>query len=101
MTRDSSLSIDKKVIEITLDRLRNEHLKEHESLPNDNQSFAKLTVSGLNDSNWNLLKDNVIIKFNKVVEFAKKLKPTKRNGLWMAAKLFDQLGLVSPVSVVF
>ena len=106
-------SNDKKVIEkITLDRLRNERLKERESPPKEEESFAKLTVGGLDEidpekehkvlgSNWNLSEDTFVIKLYKVVEFAKNLEPTKRNVLRMAAKLFDPLGLVSPVTVVF
>jgi len=40
------------------------------------------------------------MKLNSVVEYAKNLKPTKRNVLRIAAKLFDPLGLISPVMVV-
>ena len=106
-------SNDKKVIEkITLDCLMNERLKERESLSHEDQSFAKVAVGGLDEidpekehkvlgSNWNLSEDTFVINFYKVVEFAKSLEPTKRNVLRMAAKLFDPLGLVSPVTVVF
>ena len=101
----------KEVIEkITLDRLKKERLKEQESPSNEDQSFAKLSVGGLDEidptkehkvlgTNWNLEEDIFIMKLNKVVEFARNLEPTKRNILRIAAKLFDPLGLISPVMV--
>ena len=70
-----------------------------------------MTVGGLDEidptkehkvlgSNWNLAEDTFVLKLSKVVEFARDLEPTKRNVLRIAAKLFDPLGLISPVMVV-
>ena len=70
-----------------------------------------MTVGGLHEidpskehkvlgSNWNLAEDTFVLKLSKVVEFARDLEPTKRNVLRIAAKLFDPLGLISPVMVV-
>ena len=70
-----------------------------------------MTVGGLDEiesteehkvlgSNWNLDKDTLVLKLDKVVEFGRNLEPTKRNVLRIAAKLFDPLGLISPVTVV-
>ena len=70
-----------------------------------------MTVGGLDEidpakehkvlgSNWNLAEDTFVLKLNKVVEFARDFEPTKRNELRIAAKLFDPLGLISPVMVV-
>lgn len=42
-------------------------------------------------SNWNLAKDKLVLKLDKVVEFGRNLEPTKRNVLRIAAKLFDHL----------
>ena len=44
-------------------------------------------------------EDIFIMKLNKVVEFARNLEPNKRNILIIAAKLFDPLGIISPVMV--
>ena len=102
----------KEVIQkIALDRLEKEQPKENEPHSNEAQSFAKMTVGGLDEidptmehkvlgSNWNLSEDTFVLKLSKVVEFASDLEPTKRNVLRIEAKLFDPLGLISPVMVV-
>ena len=70
-----------------------------------------MTVGGLDEidptkehkvlgSNWNLAEDTFVLKLSKVVDFARDLEPTKQNVLRIAAKLFDPLGLISPVMVV-
>ena len=59
----------------------------------------KITVGGLDESdptkerkvfgtNWNLEEDIIVMKMNKIVEFARGLEPTKQNVLRIAAKLF-------------
>ena len=76
----------------------------------EDQSYAKMTVGDLQEIqsqeehkvlglNWNLDKDTFILKLEKVVEFGENLKPTKRNVLKIAAKVFDPLGLISPATV--
>ena len=102
----------KKVIEkIALDRLKKEQPKQNEPQSNEEQAFAKMTVGGLDEidptkehkvlgSNWNLSEDTFVLKLSKVIEFARDLEPIKRNVLRIAAKLFDPLGLISPVTVV-
>ena len=79
----------KEVIEkIALDRLKKEQPKENEPHSNEEQSFAKMTVGGLDEidpteehkvlgSNWNLSEDTFVLKLGKVVEFARGLEPTK------------------------
>ena len=102
----------KEIIEkIVLDRLKKEQPQENELHSYEDQSFAKMTVGGLDEidptkehkvlgSNWNRAEDTFVLKLSKVVQFARDLEPTKRNVLRIAAKLFDPLGLISPVMVV-
>ena len=91
--------------------MQKEHHEKQESPQDEEQSYAKITVGGLEEinptkehkvlgTNWNLGEDTIVMKLNSVVEFAKNLEPTKRNVLRIAAKLFDPLGLISPVMVV-
>ena len=74
-------------------------------------TYAKITDGGLDEidptkehkvlgTNWNLEEDTIVMKLNKIVEFARGLEPTKRDVLRIAARLFDPLGLISPVMVV-
>lgn len=96
---------------ISSDRMKRERLGKQESASDEEQSYAKITVGGLEEidptkehkvlgTNWNLEEDTIVMKLNKIVEFARNLEPTKRNVLRIAAKLFDPLGLISPVMVV-
>ena len=74
-------------------------------------SYAKITDGGLDEidptkehkvlgTNWNVEEDTIVMKLNKIVEFARGLEPTKRDVLRIAARLFDPLGLISPVMVL-
>ena len=66
----------------------------------------KITVGGLDEidptkerkvfgTNWNLEEDIIVMKMNKIVEFARGLEPTKQNVLRIAAKLFDPTDIPS------
>ena len=77
----------------------------------EEESYAKMTVGGLEEidptkehkvlgTNWNLEEDAIVMKLNKIIEFASNLELTKRNVLRIADKLFDPLGLIAPVIVV-
>ncbi|XP_068738691.1 uncharacterized protein [Montipora capricornis] len=90
---------------ISSDRTKKEHLERKESAPDQEESYAKITVGGLDEidptkehkvlgTNWNLEEDTIVMKFTRCLE------PTKGNVLRIAAKLFDPLGLISPVMVV-
>ena len=79
-----------------------------ESATEDEQSYAKATIgkgTSAEDSDnkvlgiiWSTKTDALIIKFSEIVELAKSLPATKRNVLKIIAKLFDPLGLVTPIS---
>lgn len=74
----------------------------------DNESYAKISVGGLHEIdptqgehkilgiNWNLNSDTLVIKLDKVTEFARSLELNKRNVLRLSVKLFHPLGLISP-----
>ncbi|CAB3997366.1 G2 M phase-specific E3 ubiquitin- ligase [Paramuricea clavata] len=74
-------------------------------------SYAKESIGGLEEietpkehkvlgMNWDTDSDTFVLKLTKVVQFARNLEPSKRNVLKIAAKLFDPLGLLSPVTVL-
>ena len=72
---------------------------------------ARLTAGGLEELsdhdehkvpcfNWNITHDTFIFKLFLLSEFAKELKPTKRNILRVTAKLFDPMAILSPFIVL-
>ena len=77
----------------------------------ENESYAKISVGGLHEIdptqgehkvlgiNWNLNSDTFVIKLDKITAFARDLEPNKRNVLRLTAKLFDPLGLISPIMI--
>ncbi|KAK3727775.1 hypothetical protein QZH41_016420, partial [Actinostola sp. cb2023] len=88
--------------------------KVNESAPStvkqEDESYAKISVGGLDEittrtehkvlgMNWNLDSDVIVLKIDKIVEFAQTLELTKRNILRMSAKLFDPLEIVAPILV--
>ena len=93
----------KEVIEkIALDRLKKEQPKENEPCSNEEQSFAKMTVGGLDEidptkeykvlgSNWNLSEDTFVLKLSKVVEFARDLEPRRIKILGKAQLTYAEL----------
>ena len=83
----------------------------HNDFLQEGLSYAKLTVGGLEELsdhdehkvlglNWNITHDTFIFKLFLLSEFAKELKPTKRNILRVKAKLFDLMGILSPFIVL-
>lgn len=64
--------------------MQKEHHEKQESPQDEEQSYAKITVGGLEEinptkehkvlgTNWNLGEDTIVMKLNSVVEFAKNL----------------------------
>ena len=51
--------------------------------------------------NWDLEADTIIFYFDELVNEAFLLPMTKRSILKISAKIFDPLGLISPISIQF
>ena len=51
--------------------------------------------------NWSTDNDEFIFQFDEVLTLAETLPPTKRNILKIGAKIFDPLGLISPINLQF
>ena len=78
----------------------------------EDESYAKLSVGGLEElsalnerkvlgQNWDTVNDTFIIyKLDLLANFTKDLKATKRNILKVVAKIYDPLGILSPLTVV-
>ena len=49
--------------------------------------------------NWNIERDTFVFRFDWLVEFAKELILNKRTVLKVVAKLYDPLGLISPLFI--
>ena len=49
--------------------------------------------------NWNVEKDTFTFHFDWLVQYAKELPSTKRSVLKVVAKLYDPLGLISPLFI--
>ena len=50
---------------------------------------------------WNPESDSLLFDIQHITELATKLQPTKRNVIGLAARFFDPLGVISPVTVQF
>ena len=50
---------------------------------------------------WNPESDLLLFDIQHITELATKLQPTKRNVIGLAARFFDPLGVISPVTVQF
>ena len=48
---------------------------------------------------WNTSIDSFVFRLDRLVDLARSLEPTKRNLLKIVAKLFDPMGLLSPVII--
>ena len=49
--------------------------------------------------NWNIERDTFVFRFDWLVEFAKELILNKRTVIKVVAKLYDPLGLISPLFI--
>ena len=50
---------------------------------------------------WNVTQDDFLFNIGEVAATIEDFKPTKRNVVSATAKLFDPLGIVSPVTILF
>ena len=75
------------------------------------ESYAKLSVGGLEElsklnghkvlgQNWDTVNDTFISKLDLLANFMKDLKVTKRNIFKVVAKIYDPLGILSPLTIV-
>ena len=48
---------------------------------------------------WNYHNDNVVFDFTNTASLAKRVEPTKRNVISTASKMYDPLGMISPITV--
>ena len=51
--------------------------------------------------NWNISTDNFVIDLASIWEEASQISPTKRNVIRLVSKIYDPLGLISPVTSTF
>lgn len=97
-----------------LDQIQDDRIK-YEGVENvegrvvaDTETYAEATIGHLEELQetyehkifailWNCKTDELLIKFDGVLESAVELNPTKRTVLRVAARLYTSLGFVSPV----
>ena len=48
---------------------------------------------------WNYQSDNLVFYFTNTAFLAKRVEPTKRNVISRASKMYDSLGIISPITV--
>ena len=48
---------------------------------------------------WNYHNDHVVFDFANTASLAKRVEPTKRNVISTASKIYDPLGIISPITV--
>lgn len=79
------------------------------SVMEDDQSYSKgsLGTKGGNQvhkllgAQWDFIKDVLICDINDVIEIITRSRPTKRAVVSMTCRIFDPLGIVSPVAIMF
>lgn len=100
---------------LTNDKALRDRIEQNENPSNakgkndDEETFAKIalgTGSGIKKGchkvlglPWDLESDSIAVSFEKLVERARGMRPTKRNLLSLLAGLFDPLGVISPMIV--
>ena len=74
----------------------------------EDKSFIKSTVGPTRTADalvktlgifWNTATEEISFDFTELIESAKKMQATKRSLLQLTAKLFDPLGLLSPLTI--
>ena len=83
------------------------HETANESVTNEEETYAKLTLGSETNKScpkvlglpWDCENDLICFSFEKIVEKAQEIRPTKRSLLSLLASMFDPLGIISPVIV--
>ena len=82
------------------------------TLTQDSVTFAKVSVGpdlqeidSLNQvnilgNNWDFREDLLTFDFQSLMEFARELLPIKRNIICIYSKVFDPVGVISPIFVI-
>ena len=100
-----------------LDRIQDDRVKcesnkaRERGIVEDTDTYAKTTVGNLEELQetdehkvlglpWNCKTDKLLIEFDGVFDGVEELSPTKRTVLKVAARLYDPLGIASPVTVL-
>ena len=63
---------------------------------NDSTISCEMKILGLN---WDIEKDTFMFYFDGLVQFSRELPLNKRSVLKVVAKLYDPLGLISPLFI--
>ena len=100
---------------LTNDKALRDRIEQNENPSNakgkndDEETFAKIALGTGSEIKkgchkvlglpWDLESDSIAVSFEKLVERARGMRPTKRNLLSLLAGLFDPLGVISPMIV--
>ena len=95
-----------KVLQDRIDEAENQN----ESSPTE-ESYAQATLGGVNKALkgeqkvlgviWDIERDEFVVNVESILEEALKTEPTKRNIIRIVSKIYDPMGLISPVIIQF
>ena len=81
-----------------------------ELLEDTSETYAKSTLAGSNRSLedqkvlgvvWSIKSDELVTDLQPILREAENIEPTKRNIISIVSKIYDPMGLISPVVVTF
>ena len=95
-------NVDKQVVETSV---VDTNVVEEEDM-NYSRTVIGSAVEGLGGQRilrtlWNYHNDNLAFDFTNTASLAKRVGPTKRNVIRTASKMYDPLGMISPITVQF
>jgi hypothetical protein len=77
----------------------------HQRIAQSSDSFAKSTVGNIGENTdvlgikWNHKNDSLILNFEGIPESASTINPTKRNVVNASSRIYDPLGILSPITI--